>query len=324
LLRADKPPAPIELDEAARLCADDANLLWADLVEPTDDEWQRVREALDLDPRAVGITRRLNPRPTMRVYPEQFLMTVLVIDSEPGEQGPRPGTVRFSAIELDMIVGRNFLVSAHKRPLPFAEQLDARTATNPDLGRFDASYLLHVMLDTLLDDYADEFERLEDRVGRLEEELLRESGRGSLDDALALKRQVHKVRRIVAPHRAALSTLTAPDSPIHVREDVDVVAFRDLLARLDGLVAHLDHIRDLALGSYNLYISNVSHRTNQQLKVLTILSAVLLPLTLISGLYGTNFKLSEYDSPDGFYVMLVGMTLMVVGMLVFFRWKRWI
>jgi magnesium transporter len=51
---------------------------------------------------------------------------------------------------------------------------------------------------------------------------------------------------------------------------------------------------------------------------------VLLPLTLISGLYGTNFKLVEYDSPEGFYVMLAGMTLMVVGMLVFFRWKRWV
>ena len=153
--------------------------------------------------------RRFPVADTVRVYPDQFLVTVLAVDSEPGEEGTRPGAMRFSAIELDVIVGRNFLVSAHKRPLPFAEELDARTATNPELGRFDASYLLHVMLDTLLDDYADEFERLEDRVGRLEEELLRESGRGSLDDALALKRQVHKVRRIVAPHRAALSDAAA-------------------------------------------------------------------------------------------------------------------
>jgi magnesium transporter len=68
----------------------------------------------------------------------------------------------------------------------------------------------------------------------------------------------------------------------------------------------------------------MSHRTNQRLKVLTYLSAVLLPMTVISGLFGTNFKLAEYDASQPFYVMLAGMAILAVLMVLFFRWKRWL
>ena len=86
----------------------------------------------------------------------------------------------------------------------------------------------------------------------------------------------------------------------------------------------MEHVGDLATGSYNLYLSNISHRTNQQLRVLTFLSAVLLPMTVISGIFGTNFALAEYQAWQPFYVMLAGMALITAGLLYFFRRRRWL
>jgi magnesium transporter len=245
------------------------------------------------------------------------------VESDAGEEQHDAG-LQFKATELDVLVGRNLLATIHRGPLPFKDELEARTATNPQIGSFDADYLLYVLLDSLLDHYAHELDKLQTRVNQVEERLLTEPGRAALNEALILKRQIHKIRRVVSPHREAFSSLSAPDSPVRFRPSVEAQAFRDLLARLEGLVSELDHARDLALGSYSLYISNVSHRTNEQLKVLTILSAVLLPLSVVVGLFGTNFKLPEYESLAPFYVMLIGMVVMACGMLAFFRWRRWL
>jgi magnesium transporter len=154
-------------------------------------------------------------------------------------------------------------------------------------------------------------------------ELLREPGRRALDDAILLTRHVQTLRRLVSPHCEALATLLAADVA-WLQPAAMETNFRDLLAQLRGLVDHLDHTRDMVTGGYTLYISNVSFRTNEQLKVLAVLSAILLPTTLITGLFGTNFKLAEYDAWQPFYVMLVGMGAIAWGMLVFFRWRRWL
>jgi magnesium transporter len=226
------------------------------------------------------------------------------------------------ATPLDLFVGRNFLVSLHGRPLPFLDELEERTATNPRLGPLDSAYLLYLLLDTLVDHYAREFAEVEDAVERLEEQLLRAPGREALNEAVRLKSHIHAFRRLVAPHRDAYTALVAADFPAHERAVEGY--FRDLLLQLGSLIDRMDHVGDLATGSYNLYLSNISHRTNQQLRVLTFLSAVLLPMTVISGIFGTNFALAEYAAWEPFYAMLAGMAGITAGLLVFFRRRRWL
>jgi magnesium transporter len=233
-------------------------------------------------------------------------------------------------LELDLILGRRYVVSYHHRPLPFAEELDERTATNLRLRRAEAAYLLYLILDTLVTHHALELDEVEDRVEQLEAQLLGEAGRDALAEASVLKRYVQSLRRIIAPHRETFGALVAADVPWIVQEGLELY-FRDLQSHLAGNIQRLDHMRDAVTGSYNLYISNMSfrlsdlsYRTNEQLKVLTFLSAVLLPMTVITGLFGTNFALSEYGSPQPFYLMLAGMALMSIALLAFFRWRRWL
>jgi magnesium transporter len=318
VFRADRPPAAADAADWPALCADDANLLWVDAVAPDDAELSRVTEALAVDPRAVATTRRPDRRPTVRVYRGHSLVTGVAAEVHT----PAGGEPVLDATPLDLFVGRNFLVSLHARPLPFLEELEERTATDPRVGRLDSSYLLYLLLDTLVDRYAREFGEVEDAVERLEEQLLRDPGREALNEAVRLKSHIYAFRRLVAPHRDAYTALVASDFPALARPVEGY--FRDLLVQLGSLLDRMDHVRDLTTGSYNLYLSSISHRTNQQLRVLTFLSAVLLPMSVLSGIFGTNFALAEYGAWEPFYVMLAGMGVITVGLLVFFRRRRWL
>ena len=223
--------------------------------------------------------------------------------------------------ELDLLVGKNYLISLHERPLPFYAEVEDRIVAYGSLGRFDASFLLYVLLHSLVAHHGPVAEDVEERVAQLEEDLLGDPGRGGLNRAVELQRQIRSLRRLVLPHRETFGVLVTADSPISP-QNVEPY-FRDILADLNRLVDRLDHLRDVVSGSYTLYISNVSYRTSQQLRVLTFLSAVLLPMTVITGLFGTNFTLSEYGAWEPFYAMLAGMGLIAAGMLAFFHWRRW-
>ena len=312
---------PVEATEAnwAELRQDDANLLWLDLESPTEDDLKRVAEVVELDPRAAAILREPQDRPLVRVYKDHLLVTAVTAAPTNGAS-----LQRIERIEVDLLVARNLLVSVHRQPLPFADELSERTATNPELGRFDATSLLYVVLDTLLDHFSRLLDKVEEQAERLEERLLQDPGSSRLREVGLLKRRVRLLRRVLSPHQESVSTLVSPDSPISFLEAAEVEPFRELIIRIDALLVRLDHIREIVGGSYDLYISNMSHRTNQQLKVLTYLSAVLLPMTVISGLFGTNFKLPEYDATEPFYLMLAGMALLSTFMILFFRWKRWL
>ena len=320
LFRAGQPAVELETGalEAGRV--DEGDLVWLDLEAPTEQELEQALTPFGVDPHALGVLRRPNRRPVVRVYREHFLVAALSVEVCEERVGPRIGVV-----ELDILVGRKFLISLHKqhRPLPFSEELELRTATNPYLSGLPSTYLLYILLDTIVGHYAREFDDVEDRVERLEEQLLRQPGRAALDEATMMKRHVLNLRRLVAPHREAFGVLAAADIPL-VREAQVEVYFRDLVDHLDEFVDRLDHARDVLTGAFNLYLSNISHRSNQELRVLTFLSAVLLPMTVITGLFGTNFALTEYQSWEPFYLMLAGMGVLAAGMLAYMRWRHWL
>ena len=317
LFNADRDPAPAEIEDWPSLCQDDENLLWVDLTNPDDETTAQVAHLLGIDARAAQLTQRNNTRPLVRTFKDHYIVTAFSVDVD--ETGTEPS---MTVTEINAVAGRNFLLSVHNRPLPFLKDLEERTESNPQLGRLDSSYLLYVLLDTLVADYSREFDEVEDEVERLEEALLRERDRSALDAVMRMKRHIHTVRRIVSPHRQAFSVLVVADSPVPGQQVESY--FRDLIQHVDNLLERLEHARDTVTGSYNLYISNISYRTNQELRVLTFLSAILLPMTVITGIFGTNFKMGEYEFFEGFYAMMIGMAITTVGMLVYFRRRGWL
>ena len=316
IFREHQPPLEAAGDAWLELPREPDSILWLDLDSPTDAELANVQRALGIDACAAEIARRVSTRPSLRIFRTQYLVTARYVEVD---ESARP---QLATSDLDLVVGDTFVVSVHTRPVPFFDEISDRIAAFGQLGRFDPSYLLYVLLDALVVHFSRQLDEVEDQVERLEEEMLRDPGSRGLNDAIVMQRHVYGLRRLIAPHREPFAALVAPDSPV-TPENVEVY-FRDIVAYHDSVVDRIDHVRDIVVGSYNLYISNISHRTNQELRVLTFLSAVLLPMTVITGVFGTNFKLSEYDAWEPFYVMLAGMALITVGMLAFFRWRGWL
>lgn len=319
LFRTGAPPTTVDLEAWTQVRNDPSEevTIWVDVTGDDAAEVDHICQVFGLHDRAVELARRTDHQPTVRFYEGHYLATVLAINVDESLSRPRTNVT-----ELDAFVGANFVVTIHRQPLPFQAELDERTATNPYLGRLDASYLFYAILDTLVGHYAREIDQIEQKVERLEDELLRNPGDAALGQALVLKRHIQRVRRLIAPHREALGTLVGADAPI---EDERVEMYlRDLLRRLTSVIERIDHLRDLTTGAFNLYISSISNRTNQQLRVLTFLSAVLLPITAVAGIFGTNFQLAAYETVEPYYAMLAGTGIIIVGMLVFFRRQRWL
>ncbi len=318
LFRPNERPVDIEEPAWAERCAEPGNLLWVDLEAPSQDDLVRVFHIFNVDPRAAALARSVKRRPIIRAFDDQLLVTLLSFQVDEGQRSPR-----IRVVEVDLLIGPQFIISVHRRALPFADELAERTLATPRRARVDCTALLYLFLDTLVAAYGRELDQVERRVEQLQLMLLREPGRKALDDAILMTRHVQTLRRLVSPHSELLATLLTVDSPSLQPMSMET-NFRDALSQVRSLVAHLDHTRDMVTGGYTLYISNVSFRTNEQLKVLTVLSAILLPTTLITGVFGTNFKLAEYESWQPFYVMLVGMGAIAWSMLLFFRWRRWL
>jgi magnesium transporter len=306
-------PREAALSEVAALAADDAHFVWVDLGGYGVADLETVARELDLPGPGVRIALAAWTRPRVSVFGECFFVAVTVPVGDAASQ-------RVLASELDLFVGRNYLVSAHKRPLPFADRVLARARQNPGLLTLDSAFLLSILLDELLAHYEEMTEGLEDEIEALEEQALVDVSDAFLGDLLRQKRYVFAVYRLASQHQPIVEAFLRPDFPLVGGEAIEPY-FRDLVARLERLVDGLDAAKESVNGAFEIYVSQVSHRTNAIMKVLAIVSTLLLPATVILGFFGTNFEAPRFSTLAGFVAMIASIVLITVGSLVlFYRW----
>jgi magnesium transporter len=316
LFQEDAEPRQVTLEELPRLVADDAYFVWVDLSGYDPSDLEQVAEQLDLPEAAVRVALAGWQRPRLGVFRDRYFVAVTVPHAELAAQ-------RVLASELDLFVGRNYLVSAHKRPLPFAERVLARAVQNPALLKLDSAFLLSILIDELLAHFEALTEELEDEVEAMEERALTDASDALLEDILHLKRFAFALYRLASQHRATLEAFLRPDFPL-VGGDVIEPYFRDLDERLGRLLDALGAVKESINGSFDLYVSQVAHRTNDIMKILTIVSVTLLPASVILGFFGTNFESPRIGTTGGFIVMMALIVLTTVGSLALFARRGWI
>jgi magnesium transporter len=316
LFQEDDEPRQVALEELPMLAADDACFVWVDLSGYVPSDLAQVAQQLDLPEAAVQVALADWQRPRLGVFRDRYFVAVTVPHGELAAQ-------RVLASELDLFVGRNYLVSAHKRPLPFGERALARAVQNPALLKLDSAFLLSILVDELLAHFEVLTEELEDEVEAMEERALTDSSDALLEDLLHLKRFAFAVYRLAGQHRATLEAFLRPDFPL-VGGDVIEPYFRDLDVRLGRLLDALEAAKESVNGSFDLYVSQVAHRTNDIMKVLTIVSVTLLPASVILGFFGTSFESPRINTTGGFIVMIALIVLTTAGSLVLFTRRGWL
>ncbi|HZS00577.1 MAG TPA: magnesium transporter CorA family protein [Chloroflexota bacterium] len=316
LFREHTEPRQIALSDLPDLITDDANFVWVDLSEYAEADLRTLAKLLRLPALAVHTTLSVWQRPHLDVFQNQFFVAATVPYRD-------ATAARVQASELDLFVGNTFLVSAHKRPLPFMERVLTRARQRPELASLDSAFMLYLLLDELLAYGEGLSEELENEIQRMEERALRDSSDTFLDDLLRFKRYSFAVGRLIDHHEEVFAAFLRPDFTFVSGDEVEPY-FRDLDARLARLLDKMRATREAVNGAFDIYVSHMSHRTNQVMKVLTLVSTVLLPSTIILGFFGTNFQDVPLYGPVEFLVMVLLIALVSGVVILAFRRRGWI
>lgn len=235
-----------------------------------------------------------------------------------------PETLSVSSEQVSLVVGEGFVLSFQERPTgsfdPIRERLRQNRGKVRQLG---ADYLAYALLDIMVDRYFTVLEQIGERTELLEDELMAKPTPAVLQTLHQLKRETLTLRRAVWPLREVINSLTRTDERFF--QPATQPYLRDVYDHTVHVIESLEAIRDLLAGMLDIYLSSISNRVNQEVRVLTVIALIFMPATLISGIFGMNFHVMPLlDNPTGFLIA-IGMMAGVASTLALVFWRRkWI
>jgi magnesium transporter len=312
------------LEEVVPFLVDETpSITWVDIRgighQPT---FERLGEIFHLHPLALEDVVNVPQRPKTDSYPEQQVVIGRMVQLEADQ------TVKSEQIAI--VFGKGFVLTVQEDP--DADVLDSvRDRIRLDKGRIrrsEADYLAYALIDAIVDAFFPVLEVLGERLEDLEVSVI--------DPHATLSREIHgvkrellTVRRAIWPQRDLVNALLRDES-LHVSSDTRVY-LRDTYDHAVQVMDMVETFREIASGLMDLYLSSVSNRMNEIMKVLTIISTIFLPITFIAGVYGMNFdpNSSPYNMPElrwryGYLFALGAMAASVISLLYFYRRRGWL
>ncbi len=225
--------------------------------------------------------------------------------------------------QLSLVVGRNFIISFQERPGDeFGPVRERIRRGKGRIRKAGPDYLAYALLDAVVDHYFVILERLGERVELLEDELVSDPKKETLHEIHILKREMIFLRKSVWPLREVVAGLERSDSGL-MQESTNVF-LRDLYDHTIQVIDNVETFRDMLSGMLETYLSSISNRMNEVMKVLTIISTIFIPLTFIAGVYGMNFQhMPELKWRLGYFLILGVMIVIGLIMAAFFKRKKW-
>ncbi len=226
--------------------------------------------------------------------------------------------------QISIIIGTNFVISFQEHEGEIFNSLRKRIRENKGkIRKMGPDYLAYSLIDAVVDYYFVVLEKLGDRIEELEEEAIAYPNSETIREMHQLKRETISLRHSIWPLREVLSGLLRSESKI-IKKTTSIY-LRDVYDHTVQVMDTVETFRDVLSGTMDMYLSNISNRMNEIMKVLTIMGTIFIPLTFITGVYGMNFDIMpELRWKYGYFAVLGLMSLVIVIMLLYFRRKKWI
>ncbi len=227
--------------------------------------------------------------------------------------------------ELDGYLGDNFVVTVRKEAFRSVENVKQRLRENPHFVKRGAAYLLHQILDQLVDMYLPLVDDFDAAIHDLEDRVFQMSKPSSLilEEIMDLRRSVARLKRISARQLEVFYRISYGEFP-QIPENI-LPFYRDVHDHLLRIADLTESYRDLVSGLFEIHFSVTATKTNEVMKVMTIISTIMLPLSVIAGIYGMNFaNMPELDTRYGYFITLAFMLLIAIGLLFYFWRRGWI
>ena len=225
--------------------------------------------------------------------------------------------------QISIILGKNFVISLREKPDNLFESIRQRLESNKGrIRKSGADYLVHAIIDNIVDSYFIVLERLEEKIESLEDDLVKRTTPVTLQAMHELKRELILLRKSLWPLREAISSMERSDSPL-IGESTGIY-FKDIFDHVIAVIDSVETFRDMLSGMLDIYLSSVSNRLNEVMKVLTIIATIFMPLTFLAGVYGMNFKfMPELEWHCGYFTVLGIMLVVALCMIYYFKRKKW-
>ena len=285
---------------------------WVDLTDITDEEKEFVQKAFNLHQLTAEDLLNQNTRIKVEEFSDYLFCVFYGIRKEKS----------FEMVEIDFILGKNFLVTCHKEPFNSCDKLKKDEERLCALFKKGNDFIFHKIIDEEIDNYFPVLEKIDDLVEDIEEEATLRPNSKLLGRILNLKRQIVLIKKTTLPQREKLSFLSKTDFKFVSKKSLPY--FRDVYDNSIKVSDSIDNYREAVGNAFEAYMSSVSNNMSEVMKVLSIMATIALPLTVISGIYGTNFLvLPGSDDPYGFWLMLLGMLILISLMLFYFKKRKW-
>ena len=329
LYDADGTDREVALDDIAIDKLGEDELLWIDIPNRDPATLARVSELLQLQPGSWKVGT--NGRPQLENFRDYFRCTVgtapsPIVDTELHRKRdiPAPDSVPGS-VQLEFLVSQHWLVTVHEGEVPCLMRFREQDKADTMIGRLTGQALAASLLDWHLGEYFHEVSRIEESVDKLDERVLRESTTQSLlGRMVALRRRVSKLRSLLVAQREVFYGLSRPDFAL-VIESGSAAFYEGLVNRFERAVDEVERTRDVVVGSFELFTSRTGQQTNDLVKVLTFVTAIIGFCAAIAGLMGMNFQVGFFHSGMvGFASVTGGLVVFSLISLVFARWRDWI
>ena len=292
-------------------------LLWIALVDPTDEEAAAVQEALELSDKQADRLLEQPSQASLVDAGEHLHVTLYAACGEGDEPVLRP---------LECVLGPNWVITAHDGEIEVLEEFRARAEGGGRVGALDSPSFVAAVVEWVVASYFRAFEVVEGELEELDAKVMSDLPQNVSDDLarlVELRRSIGTLRRALSPHREVVVALAHPELDL-----LSTVTSAERFAALDSRVVQaLDAAREAkesTRGSFDLLVARIGQRTNDIMKVLTLVTVILLPATVLAGIMGMNFQLGLFDLEWMFWVVIGTMLGIAVLVLSFARSQRWI
>jgi magnesium transporter len=298
------------------LLSDKDSVTWIDFYKPTDKEISFLTDVFKFHPLAVEDCLSTAQNPKIDDYGEYLYVVIHGINAEALKRD------ELETHDLDIFLGKNYLVTFRKGYFRSVDAVAERCRKNCAIMQKDPEFLMHTIIDALVDNYLPIIDDFGEKVDELEKELFTKADQNVVNKIFALKKDILYLRRIIHPQREILRNISSGEHKQICFECS--LHFKDVYDHLFMISEIIESYRDTISSAMEAYLSVVSNRLNEVMKVLTIIATIMMPMTLITGIFGMNFdRMPLLQSPLGFTAAMGIMGIVALSMILYFKRKGW-
>ncbi len=305
-----------DVNELKEICNSDS-VSWVDVQGMGDERiLKKIAEIFSIHPLALADAVNVPTRPKLEDYEQNLLAVTCMVQIK--------NSPHTSLEQVSMCLGNNFVVTFQERYGDIFDPVRERVRKGKGpIRKSGADYLMYALIDTIIDGYYPALDALGDYLEELETELINSPTKATMERIYLVKRELLSLRRSIWPQREALNKLIKDESEL-VNKEVRPY-LRDTYDHCAQVLDVLETFRELCGGFTDLYLSSISNRMNEVMKVLTIIGTIFIPLSFFAGVYGMNFEYIPELKMRWAYPVFWGFVVTIAGtMLYFFYKKGWI